>query len=75
MDITLNGKPHTCPAGTTLATLIQTLQLQDQRLAVEINLAIVPRSTYARHPLNPGDQIEIVHAIGGGSHSNTRTTA
>ena len=42
------------------------LGLGDKRLAMEVNCEIVPRTTYAAHPLQDGDEVEIVHAIGGG---------
>jgi len=50
----------------TVAQLLEDLSLTRHRLAVEINLEIVPRSGYARHRLMAGDKVEIVHAIGGG---------
>jgi len=40
--------------------------LSGRRLAMEVNREIVPRSEYAEHVLHDGDQVEIVHAIGGG---------
>lgn len=66
MEITLNGSLKQVPDGTTATRLIEILQLTGKRLAIEINEEIVPRSTYGEHKLNPGDQVEIVHAIGGG---------
>ncbi|MCP5140724.1 MAG: sulfur carrier protein ThiS [Gammaproteobacteria bacterium] len=50
----------------SMADLLAQLDLAGQKLAVEVNLDIVPRSTYADHALRDGDQIEIVRAIGGG---------
>jgi sulfur carrier protein len=49
-----------------VAQLLEDMALTARRLAVEVNLEIVPRSTYADHRLRPGDRVEIVHAIGGG---------
>lgn len=69
MAIILNGKPYTCAEKITLEGLIELLDLREKRLAVEINLEIVPRSYYSRHILKDGDQVEIVHAIGGGSEA------
>ncbi len=66
MEILLNGEARQLPEGYTIASLIEELGLIGRRLAVEVNLEIVPRSTHASHPLQPGDRIEIVHAIGGG---------
>ena len=53
-------------ACTEAAALVAALGLDGRKVAVERNLEIVPRSTYARTPLNDGDRIEIVHFIGGG---------
>ena len=66
MEILLNGEARQLPEGYTIASLIEELGLIGRRLAVEVNPEIVPRSTHASHPLQPGDRIEIVHAIGGG---------
>ena len=49
-----------------MADLLQRLELTGRRLAVELNRDIVPRSQHAATVLVEGDQIEIVHAIGGG---------
>jgi sulfur carrier protein len=66
MQIRLNGQPHELTPGATLADLVAQLQLTDRRIAVEVNQQLVPRSTFAGHPLQAGDQVEIVGAIGGG---------
>ena len=66
ITIQLNGKPHQYNAGITVDDLITRLQLQDKRLAVEINQQIIPRSTFNQHALSDGDRVEIVQAIGGG---------
>jgi len=67
MEIIVNGEPRQLADGATVADLINELELAGRRLAVEVNLDIVPRSTHADHALKPGDRVEIVHAIGGGS--------
>ena len=65
MEITVNGETRQIPPGTTAQGLIEMLGLEG-RLAVEVNEEIVPRSSFERHTLEPGDRIEIVKAIGGG---------
>jgi sulfur carrier protein len=45
---------------------VQTLGLGPRRIAVEVNRTLVPRATYAGTPLRDGDQVEIVHFVGGG---------
>lgn len=66
MEILLNGEPHQVAAACTIADLINELGLTGRRLAVEVNLEIVPRSTHPTRQLQAGDRVEIVHAIGGG---------
>ena len=66
MRITVNGEQREVPDELSTAGLLEMLGLAGQRLAVEINLDIVPRSTYADHRLQDGDRVEIVRAIGGG---------
>jgi sulfur carrier protein len=66
MEITLNGTPRDIPDGLTAAQLIDHLEMTGQRLAMEVNGEIVPRSRHDAHTLNPSDRVEIVRAIGGG---------
>lgn len=66
MQIVLNGSPRDCAQGITVATLLQEAGYGDRRVAVEVNREIVPRSVHIRYVLDEGDQVEIVHAIGGG---------
>lgn len=66
MEITVNGQSREVANGLTAAELIELLGLSKKRLAMEVNREIVPRSTIATHHLTSGDQVEIVHAIGGG---------
>lgn len=65
VKVTVNGESRELPAGTTVAQLIEHLQLGG-RLAAERNGEIVPRSAHAATALAEGDRIEIVRAIGGG---------
>ena len=66
MHIQLNGEPYELPAGASVAALLSRLELVGRRVAVELNLDIVPRSQHDTTLLNEGDQVEVVHAIGGG---------
>ena len=66
MQIHLNGNNHEVADGATLAALVAQLGLEQRRLAIEVNEELVPRTRHAVHRLSPGDQVEIVHAIGGG---------
>ena len=66
ISITLNGEPRTIDAGLTIAALAEQIGLNPAKIAVERNLEIVPRSTLADVMLTDGDQLEIVHFVGGG---------
>jgi len=70
MQIILNGEPHDLPdmpSGQAYVTdLIEQLGLVGQRLAIEVNGDIVPRSQHAERSLGAGDRVEVVRAIGGG---------
>jgi sulfur carrier protein len=66
MQIIVNGNPTELAEGSSMAALIQGLGLAGQRLAVEVNEELVPRSRFAEHRLAPGDRVEIIHAVGGG---------
>ena len=66
MEIIVNGEPRQVAAPYSVADLINDLALAGRRLAVEVNLDIVPRSRHGEHQLQAGDRVEIVHAIGGG---------
>lgn len=65
-SITLNGEPRRVEGGISIADLIAQLGLNPQKVAVEHNLAIVPRSALAAVLLADGDVLEIVHIVGGG---------
>ena len=67
-SITLNGAPHRS-AAATIADLVHELELTPEKVAVERNGDIVPRSTLADAPLVEGDRLEIVHFVGGGDHA------
>ncbi|MBK1640529.1 thiamine biosynthesis protein ThiS [Chromatium okenii] len=66
MNIVLNGIPTEVAEQCFLADLIAHLALTGQRLAVEVNAELVPRSTFAHYQLAPDDRVEIIHAVGGG---------
>ena len=66
MRITINGEEQQVPEGLTASELVERIGLADQRIALEVNREIVPRSEYAQTRLAEGDRVEIVRAIGGG---------
>jgi sulfur carrier protein len=66
VNLTLNGEPRAFSDVRDLAGLVARLGLDVSKIAVERNLAIIPRSAYAATALAEGDRIEIVHFVGGG---------
>ncbi|MEA3277891.1 MAG: sulfur carrier protein ThiS [Pseudomonadota bacterium] len=66
MQIIINGNPTEVQDGINMAGLIEKLDLTGQRLAVEVNEELVPRSRFGEHRLTPSDEVEIIHAVGGG---------
>ncbi len=63
---TLNGEARVLPGPFNVASLLAHLALDTRKVAVERNREIVPRSLYGATWLEGGDQLEIVHFIGGG---------
>lgn len=66
MQIILNGKPETLETPMQVDQLLVHLGLDARKVAVERNLAIVPRSAHMSTLLCEGDAIEIVTFMGGG---------
>ena len=66
MTIFLNGEAQELPEGATVAHLLEKLELAGQRLAVEVNEDVIPRSEHTVLKLGDGDRVEIVRAVGGG---------
>lgn len=66
MTVILNGEQREIREGATIADVAQELGLGTRRIAVEVNRNIIPRDEYATCRLQTGDQVEIVHFVGGG---------
>ena len=66
MRLTINGEERSFGEILDIAGLVRALGLDARKVAVERNLEIVPRSTYARVILADGDRLEIVQFVGGG---------
>lgn len=67
ISIRVNGEHRRIKAGMSLADLANSLGLAPEKVAVERNLEVVPRSTLAQVMVEDGDELEIVHFVGGGS--------
>lgn len=66
IEIQLNGEPYRLPEGATVADLLAAWDVSPGRVAVEVNLAVVPRERFASRVLEPGDLVEVVRFVGGG---------
>ena len=66
LAIKINGEPRQVRAGASIAEMLRELGLKAERVAVERNLEIVPRSTLGTVQVEDGDAFEIVHFVGGG---------
>jgi thiamine biosynthesis protein ThiS len=66
MTIVMNGQPREIEAGTTVARLLEALEMQPRFLAVERNFELVPRTRHSECVLEEGDAVEIVTLVGGG---------
>ena len=67
MRLIINGEEKDLAGITNLASLVSRLELKSDRLAIELNLNIVPRSQWTDTPLHENDRLEIVHFVGGGT--------
>lgn len=66
MKITINGDPRELQDGLTVTALLAELGIQEDRVAIELNLEIVPKARFADTLLKDGDRVEIVNFVGGG---------
>jgi thiamine biosynthesis protein ThiS len=66
LELVINGEPRTVPGPATLVDLLAHLDLDPRMIVVELNREIVRRPELAAHALQSGDQVELVHFIGGG---------
>ena len=64
--VVVNGSPWEGPPGTTVAQLVQRWCPSPRGIAVARNGDVVPKSSWDRTELVPGDLIEIVTAAAGG---------
>jgi len=66
IEITVNGETRTAPDGLTVLALLEQLQLDPARVAVELDRRIVKAPLWRETPLRAGAQVEIVQFVGGG---------
>ena len=66
IEIAVNSELRRIAAESSVSDLVALLELSPQRLAIELNLFILPRAAWAETRLQNGDKLEIVHFVGGG---------
>lgn len=68
MTIRLNGEPFELPGPLSISALLEQLNVDPRRVAIEHNLDIIKRVRYDSTIINEGDEVEIVNFVGGGCH-------
>ena len=66
MTIQLNGEPHVVPEPISVSRLLETLDIDPRRVAVEHNRLVVKKAAYASTVVSEGDEVEVVNFVGGG---------
>ena len=66
IQIIVNGEKRDVPAGLGVTDLLSHLGLPTERVAIERNLEILPRSQWLSTAVHGGDRFEIVQLVGGG---------
>ena len=66
MNIHVNGERLELPFNSNIKDLVVFLGFQDQRIALEVNELIIPKSKYSTFLLNDNDKVEVINAVGGG---------
>jgi sulfur carrier protein len=66
MRVVVNGEERQVAPEATIRDLLGELGLEGQLVAVERNMTIVPRAQHAATRLSEGDELEVVHFVGGG---------
>lgn len=66
MKVRINGDLTEIPEGLTISALLAHLGMANDRVAIERNLDILPRTSWANTSVQPNDSFEIVHFVGGG---------
>ncbi len=66
MEIRLNGESHQLGEAHDLQSLVTSLELGQQAIAIAVNRQVITRAQWQEHVLQAGDQVDVVRAIGGG---------
>jgi sulfur carrier protein len=66
LKININGENKECPTETSVSKLLESLDIDNRYIAVELNHKIVPRTQFSERILQENDSLEIVTFVGGG---------
>ncbi len=66
MQIELNGETTQIDDQCSISEIIRMQGLEGKRIAVEVNLEVIPRAQHLTFQLSSGDKVEIIQAVGGG---------
>ena len=66
MTIKLNGDPQELAGPLSVSALLERLEIDSRRVAVELNLTVVKKAAYDSAVIQDGDEVEIVNFVGGG---------
>jgi thiamine biosynthesis protein ThiS len=66
MNITINGRPKQFEGPLTVSSLLEALQLDGNRVAIELNREVLLKERFAATNLKNGDSLELVQFVGGG---------
>jgi thiamine biosynthesis protein ThiS len=66
ISILINGESREIPSGRSVAAMLEWLGVASERVAVELNKAIVRKRDWERTPVTAGSQVEVVEFVGGG---------
>lgn len=66
VEFTVNGEPHSVPAGTTVEGVVSRFTTTQTGFAVARNGEVVPRSAWPDTPIIPGDRVDVVTVAQGG---------
>ena len=66
VELTINGEKREIIKSQNLSDLVKELDIKAPNFAMALNQQVVPKSKYCSTAIKENDQIEIVHAVGGG---------
>src|SRR5690606_47528 len=71
IEVRLNGNLREIPGGLNLRGLLDHLEIKHDRVAIEFNRKIIKSEFWDSTPIQPGDELEVVHFVGGGRWPTT----